>query len=202
MSASSFASLSRSAWPPLWRSQKTAYVVEEDDRGVCALCSPQNVIRSNGLLRNTFSATSRRGRADASRVGRRAALSRTNPRGPPGPRRVENRRGARPLELGNEIGRSPRHVLHDAAEPPRVGLDVHGGRPADAAMPRDLRGRLQVEPALGQARDERSARNYVAVSTNWRGGRGRRRCGRWSRPQHSCYVLASLRYCRQRKGQK
>jgi hypothetical protein len=55
--------------------------------------------------------------------------------------------GALNSNAGTEIGRrSPRHVLQDAGESPRVGLDVHGSRP-DAAVPRDLRDRLQVDPA-------------------------------------------------------
>src|SRR5947209_4119856 len=51
--------------------------------------------------------------------------------------------------------RSPRHALQEAGEWPEVGLDVHGGRP-DAAASRDLRDRFQVDPALGQARDQRA----------------------------------------------
>jgi hypothetical protein len=75
-----------------------------------------------------------------------------------GPHDVDTAHGAAPFResvAGPRRPRSPRHVLQDAGESPRVGLDVHGGRP-DAAVPRDLRDRLQVDPALDQARDQRA----------------------------------------------
>jgi hypothetical protein len=91
--------------------------------------------------RNTFSATSRRGRADASRGRWRVALSRTAPRGPSGPGGREPQRC--PVEPGQE---SAALTTSRPAGSGRAAAELASTYTAvvrDAAVPRDLRDRLQ-----------------------------------------------------------